>query len=191
LTDDVFDELMDEVGLQDIAEDEPMRLYVREFLNKVGYHSSAHIIAEVADTSAEVNSKGEPNLRAGWCSLTIGDCHRHISLSLGLRSPDERANTRYKLDLLVNTLVKFRDAVFAEADLADLRQPLRDAQRQARRATRPRADETTPSGTGIRLDLFNDLATRVIVGPDGTRYRMNGMDEGAIILAPEGEVSDE
>ncbi len=167
------DLIYDAEGDMDDETESPQRLYVREFLNKPGYLSSAHIIAEVSDSSAETKPDGTPNFSTGWCGLTIGDCQRQISLSLGLHTADERSNTRFKLDLLVDTLIRFREAVFAEADLADEREPKRLAQRRERRRAR-------------RAGGMDVLAGRSLTTPDGQRYIYEKVaDDGDIILIPE------
>ena len=57
---------------------EGKKLYIREFLNAPGYHSSAHVIAEISCENEDNNG------RDGWDSvdanLELMDCSRKVTL---------------------------------------------------------------------------------------------------------------
>lgn len=80
---------------------------IREFLNLPGSHAGAYIIANVEDTKGE---RGYPYL-----SLTISDCSRQIHLAFDLDSSEARRNDFHKIDLLINTLTDFRQAMVQAA----------------------------------------------------------------------------
>lgn len=75
--------------------------YLRAFLNQEGWHSSGHVIMEVPRVDPTKKWTSDP-------TLTIADCSRIIDLSLGWDSEDEIENSHHKLDLLVDSLIKFR-----------------------------------------------------------------------------------
>lgn len=83
------------------------RYFCREFLNKPGFQSIGFILAEVEHTTAY--HQYDPSI-----NLIIGDCSKHISLDFTIDSGFDRENTLYKLDLLCDTLLKFRAAVKEE-----------------------------------------------------------------------------
>ena len=72
--------------------------YKRAFLNKPGHESIGFILAE-----------HKPGSR--WNTLTIGDCSRHIDLSLDAHTPADRRNTLAKLNLLIDTIMGLRNAI--------------------------------------------------------------------------------
>lgn len=94
----------------------PYRIRVRKFLNRKGYHAGAYIIAEVEDSS---RFKGD---EAGWgyihTDLTLADCGRSVSFEFPLSTAGHRRNSLRKLDIMIDTLSRFREALEAEADLA-------------------------------------------------------------------------
>jgi hypothetical protein len=85
---------------------------IRRFLNRKGHHAGAHVIARVGDTS------DEPDFcRHTWCPivLEISGCSRVVSLDFELYTAAERRNSLHKLDVLIDTITQFRDAVAVEA----------------------------------------------------------------------------
>ncbi len=108
------------------------RFYTRRFLNKRGHHAGAYILASVEDTSSE------PDNEPTWADIefTIADCGRQISLAFEAR-PGEFENSLHKIDLLVETLTKFRAALVAEGELEKLRAMKHRARKMAERAARP------------------------------------------------------
>ena len=101
----------------------PNRYYTRRFLNKRGHHAGAYILAFVEDTSRR---KKDPD----WTDIefTLADCGRQISLSFEV-STEELANSLHKVDVLIDTLSKFRSALVEEGHLA--------AEREARARATP------------------------------------------------------
>ena len=81
------------------------RMYVREFLNLPKKGSSAFILAKV---------------RRNWdyFDLIIGDCNRIVTLEFPTSTESDRENTFYKIDLLYETIKKFRSQVRLEINAA-------------------------------------------------------------------------
>ena len=82
----------------------------RTWLNRPGHHSIGLVHAEVTR---------EPG--HGWVDgyMTIGDCSRTITLSLGYCGKTELANSIFKLDTLMATIQGTRDALLKAQELAD------------------------------------------------------------------------
>lgn len=110
----------------------PYRVRIRKFLNKPGYHAGAYVLAEVEDSTKYKKGKhGWPYVHV---DLTLADCSRVVSFDFNLSSSRDRANSLHKIDLLVDSLIQFRDALQAEADLAAERS------RRKKRVSRGRAE---------------------------------------------------
>ncbi len=107
----------------------PYRMRVRKFLNRPGYHAGAYVLAEVEDSS---NHKKDRDGRWPWVDITLvlSDCGRVVNYDFNLETAGARRNSLHKIDLLVETLRRFRDAMHQEADLAAQRQ--RSGSRQSR-----------------------------------------------------------
>lgn len=73
-----------------------MKVEVRKFLNRKGHHSVAAVYTDFAD---------------GYGQLIISDCSRRILLSIDASDRKERANTLYKLNVLLGVIGDLRDAV--------------------------------------------------------------------------------
>lgn len=84
-------------------------LYVRKFLNSPGTHAGAYIIAKVTSCSQD---KKDGYINRAYCQLDLADCSRVISLDFGVGDP----SSLRKLDVLVDTLVRFREALVAAQD---------------------------------------------------------------------------
>jgi hypothetical protein len=94
----------------------PYRVRIRKFLNKPGFHAGAYVLAEVEDSTKRKKGKhGWPYVHV---DLTLADCSRVVSFDFDLSSAKQRANSLHKIDILVESLTQFRDALRAEADLA-------------------------------------------------------------------------
>lgn len=89
----------------------------RALLNRAGHESTAAIVAEIEDTRKWglgkdkhgrplTNYASEPDY-----TFQISDCSRVISLDLRFDEPSYRRNNLHKIDTLIRTLEKFRDAV--------------------------------------------------------------------------------
>jgi hypothetical protein len=74
------------------------------------------VFAEVEDSTKHKRGKhGWPYVHV---DLTLADCSRIVSFDFDLSSARQRANSLHKIDVLVDTLTQFRDALQAEAALA-------------------------------------------------------------------------
>ena len=82
----------------------------RVFLASVSTGHTSHILAEV-----ESSRGGE--YKWGHCMLTIADCRRRIQLEFFLGTVRARRESLRKLDLLLNVINSFRNALIAEAQL--------------------------------------------------------------------------
>ena len=100
----------------------PNRYYTRRFLNRRGHHAGGYVLAYVEDTSKRRGARDWTDIE-----FTISDCGRQISLSFDV-DPGELGNSLYKVDLLIDTLTKFRAALVEEGRLA--------AERKARATTK-------------------------------------------------------
>jgi len=90
------------------------RFYRREFLNNPGHHSTGHILAYVEETTVEKNWSGDIN-------FTLADCNRQINLSFDIDDAEERANSLYKMDLIIKSLQEFREAFLVECEVQEQR----------------------------------------------------------------------
>jgi hypothetical protein len=79
-------------------------------LNRPGLYGDAFIRAFVEDTSKRA---GEPRIR-----LQVADCITTINLEFSLETARFRENSLFKADTLIETLMRFREALAAEAALA-------------------------------------------------------------------------
>ena len=84
----------------------------RSFLNPTSTGHTSHILAEV-----ESSRNGE--YKWGHYMLTLADCRRRILLEFFLGTKQARRNSLRKIDLLINVLMRFRDALQREADLIE------------------------------------------------------------------------
>ena len=105
------------------------RVDERKLLNLPGYHGGAFVRVYVEDTSARKarNSVPEPRFK-----LQIADCTNTIALEFSVASHGERENSLHKIDTLIGSLTRFRDALTAEAELYVKRR--RDHRQRERRA---------------------------------------------------------
>jgi hypothetical protein len=93
------------------------RLRVRKFLNRPGHHGGAYVLAEVEDST---HLEMDRNELQSWVNITLvlSDCSRMVSYDFNLETASERKNSLHKIDLLVETLSRFREAMYQEAELA-------------------------------------------------------------------------
>ena len=91
-----------------------VRVDERLKLNLPGFHGDAFVRVFVQDTSGARwrGTPPEPRVR-----LRIADCENEISLWFELDSRESRVNSLHKIDTLLGSLHRFRDALMAEADL--------------------------------------------------------------------------
>lgn len=88
----------------------------RKFLNKIGYHTGAYIIAEIIRYVSTYRSKKNkdklviPTVSQDY-SITIADCSRIINLEFSSSTKGNYENSIKKLDLLIDTLKEFKDVM--------------------------------------------------------------------------------
>jgi hypothetical protein len=82
----------------------------RQFLNQPGYNGMANIIANIERVKYD-NSKFPEYLSIDF---GIADCTRQITLTFDCDTPEERQNSLYKANKMVEMLTNFRDALASE-----------------------------------------------------------------------------
>ena len=111
------------------------RYYTRRFLNRRGHHAGAYVLASVEDTSRRAPDDD------GWVEteLVMSDCGRQIRLDFDVDRAG-LANSLHKLDVLIDTLTRFRAALVEEGRLAAERERCARVTRAAKaaEAARPR-----------------------------------------------------
>ena len=87
-------------------------------LNLEGHHGNASVRVFVEDTTGRPwrRRPPEPKVR-----LRISDCANEISLWFEVDSPERRENSLHKIDTLLGSLTRFRDALDAECELYEHR----------------------------------------------------------------------
>ena len=88
-----------------------------ERLNRPGLYGDAFVRAFVEETTAQ-RRRGTRDPRI---ILQVADCVNTINLEFSLATPELRENSLFKVDTLLGTLHRFRDALAAEAELAERR----------------------------------------------------------------------
>lgn len=96
----------------------------RVFLNPISTGHTSYIFTEV-----ESSRGGE--YKWGHYMLTIADCRRRVQLEFFLGTKQARRRSLRKIDLLINVLTKFRDALAKE--IALIEKPRRPAKPRGRR----------------------------------------------------------
>lgn len=94
-----------------------MRTGVRKFLNKPGFHDRACIIAEVEDTSKKKSDSLNRWDAIPHVKLLIADCDKKVTFDFDWDTPSDRKNSLQKVDVMIDALVKFREALEAEQKL--------------------------------------------------------------------------
>lgn len=84
----------------------------RVFLNPISTGSTSYILAEV-----ESSQEGEYPL--GVYHLIIADCYRKIRLHFSLSCARDRRQSLKKINLLIEVLTRFRDALKREIELIE------------------------------------------------------------------------
>lgn len=92
------------------------RVAIRQFLNRPGFHGKAAVIASVEDTSvldeAELRFHRVPDIY-----LSISDCSKECALEFNLEGREAQRNSLYKINTLIASLERFRDALESESAL--------------------------------------------------------------------------
>jgi len=89
-------------------------------LNRPGLYGDAFVRVFVENTTARRRRRDrgyEPRL-----ALQIADCVNTVNLEFSLETKQLRENSLFKIDTLLATLQRFRDALALEAELAEQRQ---------------------------------------------------------------------
>jgi hypothetical protein len=84
----------------------------RVFLNPISTGNTSHILTEV-----ESSQSGE--YKWGTYMLTIADCRRRIQLEFFLGTKRTRRVSLAKINLLIDVLTQFREALIAELELIE------------------------------------------------------------------------
>lgn len=84
----------------------------RVFINPISTGHTSYIYAE-----AESSDNGE--YRLGSYRVLMADCRRVIELEFFLGTPRHRRQSLKKINLLIDILTRFRDAVSKESQLID------------------------------------------------------------------------
>lgn len=95
----------------------------RKFLNKVGHHTGAYILAEINRWESTYRSKKNkdkpviPTVSQDY-SITIADCSRIINLEFSSGTKRSYENSVNKLNILIDILNEFKDIMIKsyEAD---------------------------------------------------------------------------
>jgi len=89
-------------------------------LNRPGLYGDAFVRVFVEDTTER---------RRCWCDpalvLQVADCTNMINLEFSLDTAELRENSLFKVDTLLGAVGRFRGALAAEVELAELRELLR------------------------------------------------------------------
>jgi hypothetical protein len=88
------------------------RYQKRAFLASVSTRTTSYVFAEV-----ESSHDGE--YRHGHYMLTLADCKRQVQIEFCLGTARDRQQSLAKIDLLIEILSDFRDALNAEAKLIE------------------------------------------------------------------------
>jgi hypothetical protein len=84
----------------------------RSFLNPISTTHTSYI-----DAVVESSQNGE--YQVGSNILTLADCHRVVRIEFFLATKKERRRSLTKINLLIDTLTRFRDALIKESDLIE------------------------------------------------------------------------
>ena len=85
---------------------------LRKFLSPTSTGQTSHILAEV-----ESSRNGE--YKWGIYMLAIADCRRHIQLEFLLGTERARRTSLAKINLLIDVITRFRDALLKELELIE------------------------------------------------------------------------
>lgn len=117
----------------------------KKFLNQEGYNSDASIFCDIVFYS-ETNSGCDATLKIRDCSQSV-----HISVGIEERGNTEYYNSVFKLNVLIDELTKFRDALIEAEKESSRREEL---ERQAKQT-----EDENNSGINSDLTLRSDGIT--------------------------------
>ena len=83
----------------------------KEFLNLAGHNGMANIVANIVKTSY---GRDDEDYRGIDCKLDFADCSRVVNMEISLDDEYSRENALYKVDVLIDVLTEFREALVKE-----------------------------------------------------------------------------
>jgi len=83
----------------------------REFLNLAGHNGMANIVANIVKSN--YGSRND-DYRHIDCKLDFADCSRVVNMEINLEDEYSRENALYKVDVLIDVLTEFREALEKE-----------------------------------------------------------------------------
>jgi hypothetical protein len=89
------------------------RVRIRKFLNRDPQYP-AFIIGIVEDTSSIPDDDVNQSWNWGGIQLDLGDCFRRVCFDFSMSTPDERANSLYKINQIAETINAVRSAIEKE-----------------------------------------------------------------------------
>jgi len=130
-------DLVLEAGEAPIKKSDLMRFAARKFLNKPGFHTTGHVVAEVLSpkppppgqlnsSSYYPGSDSNPRVR-----LLLADCSQKVSYDFPMHDEESVDNSVYKARTMADVLAKFAEALEEEAREQKLRFKERDKARKA------------------------------------------------------------
>lgn len=113
-------------------------LRIRSFLSPTSTGHSSYILAEV-----ESSQNGE--YKWGTYMLTIADCRRRIQLEFFLGTKRARRISIAKINLLIEVLTRFRDALLKEHELIEKFEQAEKQKRRHANESNPHANDAKPA----------------------------------------------
>jgi hypothetical protein len=83
----------------------------KEFLNLAGHNGMANIVANIIKSSY---GRDNDNYRTIDCKLDFADCSRVVNMEINLDDEYSRENALHKVDVLIDVLTEFREALVKE-----------------------------------------------------------------------------
>ena len=136
--------------------EERMRYHVRsrEFLNE-DPELPAYIIGVVEDTRGISDDDSDQSWNWGTITLDLADCYRRVQFNFDMQSPEGRANTLRKINLIAEVVNAVRHAIAVEVE-----------SRNARPDPPPAKAEAKPAPSGEPATL--EVQTAETVAPPAT-----------------------
>lgn len=121
----------------------------REFLNKPGFHSGSNIYCSISQEfySSKCDSKYPDYLEV---EFNIFDCSRAITLTFDTDNKEDRENSIYKVNTMIDVLTKFRDGMITEFKAWEEIERLKEEEKKLKK------DKDTDSKIGKSLDELKD-----------------------------------
>lgn len=84
----------------------------KEFLNLAGHNGMANIVANIVKSTGY--GRDNDDYRHIDCKLDFADCSRVVNMEISLDDEYSRENALYKVDVLIDVLTEFREALVKE-----------------------------------------------------------------------------